>query len=82
MSPLPCFPAFEFASFFHARHTDTAAATETDTDTLSQSCVYPYFSNIPKVKWYTFSGASHCTNLEIPDKYLEVVSEFLLSTAK
>ncbi|KAK5045030.1 hypothetical protein LTR84_010178 [Exophiala bonariae] len=51
-------------------------------DEARDSCVYPYFSNIPKVKWYTFPGASHCTNLEIPEKYIEVVSEFLLSKAK
>lgn len=41
------------------------------------SCVYPYFSGIPKVKWITFRDASHCTNLEIPDKYNAAVAEFL-----
>ncbi|KIW99527.1 uncharacterized protein Z518_11266 [Rhinocladiella mackenziei CBS 650.93] len=47
-------------------------------DEARDSCVYPYFSGIPKVKWYTFPGASHCTNVEIPDKYMAVVAEFLL----
>jgi pimeloyl-ACP methyl ester carboxylesterase len=41
--------------------------------------VYPYFTGIPKVKWYTFLGASHCSDLEVPDKYNSVVAEFLLN---
>ncbi|EXJ80076.1 hypothetical protein A1O3_08362 [Capronia epimyces CBS 606.96] len=45
----------------------------------SNTCVYPCFSGIPMVKLYTFAGASHCTNLEIPDKDMAVVAQFLLS---
>ena len=48
---------------------------------LTFSCVYPYFSGIPKVKWYTFTGASHCSNVEIPGKYVAVIAEFLLSNS-
>jgi pimeloyl-ACP methyl ester carboxylesterase len=37
------------------------------------SCVYPYFEKIKQVKWYTFSGASHCSNLDVPDKYVSAL---------
>ena len=43
------------------------------------SCVYPFFENIPQVKWYTFSGTSHMSNVEDPKRYMEVVSQFLLN---
>ena len=45
----------------------------------SSSCVYPFFENIPQVKWYTFSGTSHMSNVEDPKRYMEVVSQFLLN---
>ena len=48
-------------------------------DEARDSCVAPYFDRIPKVKWYRFSGASHCTMCEIPEEYNQVVAEFLLS---
>lgn len=44
-----------------------------------KSCVYPYFNNIPKVKWYTMLGASHCSHMEVPEKYMAVVGAFLLN---
>ena len=43
------------------------------------SCVYPYFANIPKAKWYTFSGSSHMSNIEQPERYMGVLSQFLMS---
>ncbi|EXJ65834.1 uncharacterized protein A1O5_11075 [Cladophialophora psammophila CBS 110553] len=49
-------------------------------DEARDSCVYPFFQ-IPKVKWYTLLGASHCSNLEVPEKYMEVVVEFLKNAA-
>ncbi|KIW93026.1 uncharacterized protein Z519_06875 [Cladophialophora bantiana CBS 173.52] len=49
-------------------------------DEARDSCVYPFFQ-IPKVKWYTIPGASHCSNLEVPEKYMEVVVEFLKNAA-
>ncbi|KAK5211568.1 hypothetical protein LTR47_005291 [Exophiala xenobiotica] len=39
-------------------------------------------SGISKVKWYTFPDASHCTSVEIPDKYCAVVAEFLLNSVE
>lgn len=51
----------------------------TDRLTSPCSCVYPFFREIPKVKWYTFGNCSHMTNAEVPEKYAEVVSDFLLS---
>lgn len=53
-----------------------------DYDEARDSCVYPYFSGISKVKWYTFPDASHCTSVEIPDKYCAVVAEFLLNSVE
>jgi len=50
-------------------------------DEARDSCVYPYFNGIPKVKWYTFLNASHCSQLEVPEKYMEVVGAFLLNQA-
>ncbi len=47
--------------------------------TLYRSCVYPFFANIPQVKWYTFPGTSHMSNVEQPERYMEVVSQFLMS---
>ncbi|KAI1624324.1 proline-specific peptidase [Exophiala viscosa] len=49
-------------------------------DEARDSCVYPFFEQIPKVKWYTFSGASHCSNVEVPERYCAVVGEFLNSS--
>lgn len=43
-------------------------------------CVYPFFANIPKAKWYTFPGTSHMSNVEQPERYMEIVSQFLMST--
>jgi pimeloyl-ACP methyl ester carboxylesterase len=39
--------------------------------------VQPYFNGIPKVKWCTISGASHSSQVEKPEKYAELVVEFL-----
>ncbi|KIW13652.1 hypothetical protein PV08_08843 [Exophiala spinifera] len=49
--------------------------------TAKKSCLYPFFNGIPKVKWYKFSDTSHCTNLEIPEKYCQVIADFLLSSS-
>lgn len=49
-------------------------------DEARDSSVYPFFTNIPHVKWYTFPNASHMSNVEEPEKYNAVVSDFL--TAK
>ncbi|KAK6380686.1 hypothetical protein LTS17_004886 [Exophiala oligosperma] len=49
-------------------------------DEVDDSCLNPFFQGIPKVKWYKFSSTSHCTNLEIPEKYCKVIADFLLSS--
>jgi pimeloyl-ACP methyl ester carboxylesterase len=50
-------------------------------DEARDSCVYPYFEHIPKVKWLTLKGASHMSNVEIPQVYMDTVSRFLQAPA-
>ena len=47
-------------------------------DEAQDSCVAPFFREIPKVKWVTMADASHCSNLEHPEKYMKIVSDFLI----
>jgi len=49
-------------------------------DEAQNVCVAPFFRNIPKVKWITISDASHCSNLEQPEKYMQIVADFLKTT--
>jgi len=46
-------------------------------DEAQNSCVMPFFKEIPKVKWYTFANSSHMPHWEEREHYMEVVSEFL-----
>ncbi|KZT68572.1 proline-specific peptidase [Daedalea quercina L-15889] len=38
---------------------------------------WPMFHKIPKVKWVQFAKSTHLSQFEEPEKYLDVVSEFL-----
>ena len=46
-------------------------------DEAQDICVAPFFRNIPKVKWVTLQGGSHMPHVEVPDKYMQVVLDFL-----
>jgi len=46
-------------------------------DTCQDSVNKPWFAGIDKVKWITLEGRAHCAHLEDPNKYLQIVTEFL-----
>ena len=46
-------------------------------DEAQDICVAPFFRGIPKCKWITVQGAAHMPNAEFPEKYAEVVTDFL-----
>lgn len=46
-------------------------------DEAQNVCVAPFFKNIPKVKWITMDGASHMSHVEQPEKYMQIVADFL-----
>lgn len=47
-------------------------------DEAQDSCVAPFFNEIPKVKWVQFAESSHTPHVEEKDRYMKVVSDFLL----
>jgi len=46
-------------------------------DEVDDSCVKPFFDNLPKVKWSQFSESSHLAHWEERDWYMKVVGDFL-----
>ncbi|KAJ3574054.1 hypothetical protein NP233_g2025 [Leucocoprinus birnbaumii] len=46
-------------------------------DMAADSCVYPFFNLIPRVRWVQFADSSHMAHLEERQKYMEVVGQFL-----
>ena len=39
--------------------------------------MWPMFQKISKVKWVQFADSTHLAQFEEPERYLEVVTEFL-----
>lgn len=46
-------------------------------DEATPATVQPFFDNIPDVRWEIFEDSSHMPFVEEPDRYIEVVEEFL-----
>lgn len=46
-------------------------------DEAQDICVAPFFRGISKCKWVTVQGAGHMPNAEFPEKYGEIVTDFL-----
>jgi len=46
-------------------------------DEAQDSCVVPFFKNIPKVKWYTFAQSAHMPHWDEREHFMEVVGDFL-----
>ncbi|KAF8175865.1 proline-specific peptidase [Pholiota molesta] len=46
-------------------------------DEATDSVVRPFFKEIPKVKWVTFSESSHMAHYEERERFMEVVGDFL-----
>ena len=46
-------------------------------DEAQDSVVQPYFSALPKVKWYTFAESSHMPQYEERALYMQRVGDFL-----
>ncbi|PYH43088.1 proline-specific peptidase [Aspergillus saccharolyticus JOP 1030-1] len=49
-------------------------------DEAQNSTVEPFFWGIPKVKWVTLSESAHCPQFDEPEKYLQVIADFLASS--
>ncbi|KAI0344043.1 proline iminopeptidase [Trametopsis cervina] len=47
-------------------------------DEVQASAVRPFFDGIPRVRWYEFAESSHTPFLEERERYMEIVSGFLL----
>ncbi|KAI5459929.1 Alpha/Beta hydrolase protein [Mariannaea sp. PMI_226] len=47
-------------------------------DEVTDSCVAPWFKNIPKVKWVTLENSSHMAHWEERDRFMQVCADFLL----
>ncbi|KAJ7593296.1 Alpha/Beta hydrolase protein, partial [Mycena floridula] len=48
-------------------------------DEAQDSTMQPFFDGIQKVKWVQFANSSHTSHLEERERYMEVVSKFLLA---
>ena len=48
-------------------------------DEAQDSAVAPYFREIAKCKWVCMQDASHMAHVEHPDKYMQIVADFLKS---
>ncbi|KAI0635274.1 proline-specific peptidase [Trametes polyzona] len=46
-------------------------------DIAQDFVVQPFFQHIPKVKWVTFGNSSHTPFFEEPERFLQVVADFL-----
>ncbi|KAF5318368.1 hypothetical protein D9758_018954 [Tetrapyrgos nigripes] len=46
-------------------------------DEVQDAAVRPWFSTIPKVKWVELQQSTHLAQFEEPERYAEVVSQFL-----
>lgn len=46
-------------------------------DEAQDSVVKPYFDELEKVKWFTFSESSHMPQYEEREKYMQIVGDFL-----
>jgi pimeloyl-ACP methyl ester carboxylesterase len=46
-------------------------------DEVPDSCVAPLFHGIKRARWVTFGSSSHMAFWEEPDKYLQIVGDFL-----
>ena len=46
-------------------------------DEAQDSVVKPYFDELGKVKWFTFSESSHMPQYEEREKYMQIVGDFL-----
>ena len=49
-------------------------------DMAQDSTLAPFFEKIPTVKWVTFTESSHLPYWEEPDRYYEVVGQFLTAS--
>ncbi|KAI3343608.1 Alpha/Beta hydrolase protein [Ustulina deusta] len=50
-------------------------------DEVTDLCVRPWFSSIPKVKWVTIENASHMTHWEQRERYMQLVAGFLFPSS-
>jgi pimeloyl-ACP methyl ester carboxylesterase len=48
-------------------------------DIVQDFVIAPFFQHIPKVKWVTLELATHTPFFEEPDRFFQLVSEFLAS---
>ena len=48
-------------------------------DQAQDSVVGPLFREIPNVKWVQFAESGHMSHVEEPDRFLQVVGDFLTS---
>ncbi|XP_006455951.1 hypothetical protein AGABI2DRAFT_210618 [Agaricus bisporus var. bisporus H97] len=46
-------------------------------DEAADSCMYPYFKLIPRVRWIQFANSSQVAHLEEREKFMEIVGLFL-----
>jgi pimeloyl-ACP methyl ester carboxylesterase len=46
-------------------------------DTCLDFCLQPWFDGIPKVRWITIPNASHMSYIEQPERFMDIVSQFL-----
>lgn len=46
-------------------------------DEATDETVQPYFEEIPRVRWFTFSDSSHMPNWEERELFMERVAEFV-----
>ncbi|KAF5347294.1 hypothetical protein D9756_009976 [Leucocoprinus leucothites] len=46
-------------------------------DEAADSCVYPFFRLIPRVRWIQFAESSHMAHFEEREKFMDVVGQFL-----
>ncbi|GJJ06650.1 hypothetical protein Clacol_000844 [Clathrus columnatus] len=46
-------------------------------DGAQDEAVFPFFNNIPKCRWVRFEGSSHLPQFEEPERFFELIGDFL-----
>jgi len=47
-------------------------------DYITDRCLYPFFKEIPQVKWVTFANSGHMAHFEERERFMEVLGGFLI----
>ena len=48
-------------------------------DESQDNCMVQFFDHLRRVKWFTFDNSAHFIHVEFAEKFVQIVSDFLLA---